>query len=320
MLDTLTQDDLNLLVEVAWLYYEQELTQAEIGRRINVSRSTVSRLLQEARTSGIVTITINYSIARDADLEDRLRTAFSLQHVRVLRSLGRPKEVVRRGMGQLAARLLEQYVTDECVVGVSYGLSIADTIAQVNPAHHFNVTVIPIIGALGSNNPLIEGIDLARELAMKFGARYRYLHAPLLVEDPRTRDLLVQEPSVRDVLAEGAKADCVIIGIGALEPDSSSLIWTGYLNENELEGLRNKGAVGHMCAQFFDDRGQVLDIDLNQRAISIGLSALHDVKTVIAVAGTREKASAILGALRGGYVDVLVTDDQAAAGILELSR
>jgi len=313
-------EDVDLLAEVARLYYEQQMTQADIGRRINVSRSTVSRLLQEARDREIVTISIQYQVARDAPLEEQLQSRFGLKTVRVLRSNGRSDDAVRRGMGQLAARLLEHLARNDLVLGVSYGRSVADTIAQVRPTHYMNMTVVSVIGALGSKNPLIEGIDLARELAMKFDAKYRYLYTPLVVEDRRTRDALVHEPMVEDVLALGRRADVALFGIGALASDASGLIWAGYLPRKDLTWLQNKGAVGHMCAQFFDVEGKVLDIDLNYRSIGIGIESLRDIETVIAVAGSEQKATAILGALHGGYVDVLVTDDKAAQLILELER
>lgn len=315
-----SQSDPNLLIEIARLYYEQQLTQSEIGRRINVSRSTVSRMLQEARDQGIVTITIDYNVARDHMLEQQLQTRFGLKEVRVLRSFGRSPEVIRKEMGQLAARLLEQCVRDNHVLGVSYGRSIADTVAQVSPVNSSNVTVVPIMGALGSDNPLIESIDLARQLALKFGAKYRYLHAPLLVEDPQMRDLLVQEPSVHEALTIASSADCVLIGVGALQSNTSGLIWSGYINRKELAWLQNKGTVGHMCAQFFDVEGNLLDVDFNHRVVGIGLEALRDVENVIAIAGTVDKATAILGALNGQYLDVLVTDDGAANAVLALQQ
>jgi DNA-binding transcriptional regulator LsrR (DeoR family) len=310
--------DRGILIEVAKLYYEQQLTQAEIGRQLNTSRSTVSRLLQEARDTGVVRINIDYSWARDNSLEQRLCQQFNLQDCRVLRSFDRPMEDVVEGMGQLAAEYLNGLLTDHMAVGVSYGRAMASTIRQFVPARRMeDMTVIQVIGALGSQNPLIEGTDLTRELANKLGGRYRYLHAPLMVEDSRTRDLLLQEPSVQDVLAAGRQVDVVLLGIGALASEASGLIWSGYLTRKDLAWLHNAGAVGHTCALFFDARGEPLDIDLNKRSISIGLQALRSIETVFAVAGTQQKAPAILGALRGGYIDVLVTDDQAARGVLD---
>ncbi len=307
------------IIEISRLYYEQSLTQSEIGRRLSLSRSTVSRMLQRARDTGIVTITVNYEVLRDHALEDSLRTRFSLREARVLRSQGRSFELLRNRLGKLCADLLEEAVAEHSTLGVSYGRSLASTVEQVRPQVSEGLTVVPIIGALGSDNPLIEGIDLTRQLATKLGARYRYLHAPLLVEDRRTRDLFLQEPTVNDVIQIAANANVVLIGIGSLQAQSSGIIWTGYITRKERDWLENIGVVGHMCAQFFDVNGGVLDIGLNHRSISIGLAALRRIDNVIAVAATTEKASAILGALNGGYIDSLVTDDRAARKVLELA-
>lgn len=312
-------NDPQLLVQTARMYYEQQLTQAEIGRRLDTSRSTVSRLLQEARDTGVVQITINYPWERDRQLEEQLGSLFELQTVRVLRGMSRSSAEVMEGMGVLAADYLNGIITDNLILGVSYGRSIASTIKHIQPQKgNINLTVVQIIGALGSKNPLIEGPDLVREMANAHGGVYRYLYAPLIVEDYRTRDLLLQEPYIQETLSLGKRADVIVIGIGALTSSTSGLIWTGYLTEKEQRWLSNIGSVGHMCAQFFDARGDVLDIELNKRTISIGLKALHSVKNVVTIAGTKEKAQAILGALRGQYIDTLITDDQAAREIVRL--
>ena len=308
------------LIEVARLYYEQELTQTEIGRQLNLSRSTVSRMLRRARDAGIVTITVNYDVMRDQAMEAAMKSAFALKDVRVLSSQGRSSDRIRNGLGKLGANLLEESLQDSSTLGISYGRSIASTVEQVRPRLSDGLTVVPVIGALGSDNPLIEGIDLTRQLATKLGARYRYLHAPLLVEDRRTRELFMQEPIVNNVLQVAANANIVLIGIGSLQAQSSGIIWTGYINRKERDWLHNIGVVGHMCAQFFDIEGTVLDIGINHRSISIGLEALRRIDNVIAIAGTTDKASAILGALNGGYIDCLVTDDRAARQVLELKK
>ena len=307
------------LVQAARLYYEQNLTQAEIGRRLNTSRSTVSRLLQEARETGVVRVLINYPWKRDFELERQLLQKFQLREARVLKSFDRSPDEVFQGMGMLAAEFLDSFVKEEMVLGVSYGRSIAAMIEQLVPSRQVAMTVVQVLGALGMGNPLIEGPDLVRQLANVYGANYRYLYTPMIVESEQTRDLLLREPNVRDTLAIGRKADAVVMGIGAHHAEASGLIWTGYLNRKDLAFLRSRGAVGHMCAQHFDQEGQVLDIAFNRRVISIGIDALRDVETIIAVAGSKEKAHAICGALRGRYLDVLFTDDQAAEEVLALT-
>ncbi len=313
----LTPEETDLLAEVATLYYQENLTQAEIGKRIKTSRSTVSRLLREARAAGIVHISINHPWTRDSLLESELGDKFNLREVRVLQSSVLNPDDTLDGMGRLAARYLQTVIKKDMVLGVSYGRSIAATIRNLEPQRKETFTVVQILGALGSDNPLYEGADLARDLAGKYGATYRYLYAPLVVENARIRDLYFQEPLVRDVLNVGRQADVVLIGIGSLEARASELIWRGYLLESDLARLREEGAVGNICAQFFNLHGDVLDTPFNERSISVGLNALKTTDTVIAVAGGASKVQPILGALRGKFIKVLVTDSEAAKGILQ---
>jgi deoxyribonucleoside regulator len=237
----------------------------------------------------------------------------------VLLGKGRSEEDVRGGMGVLAARLLDRDMTDGTILGISYGRSLASTVAALDPVRRARITVVPIIGALGSENSRIDGPELTRRIAHTYGGDFRYLPVPLLVEDLRVRNALLQSPQIYDVLSLARRADMVLLGIGALAPEATSLIWAGYLNARELERVRESGAVGHMVGQFFDAEGQLLDSDINDRAVGIGLKALPNIATVVAVAGGESKAEAILGALRGHYMNVLVTDDKAAESVLALS-
>ena len=308
-----------LLLDVATFYYERRLTQEQIAQRINTSRSTVSRLLDEARERGIVHIKINYPWQRQHELEDRLLASFGLQEARVLVGKQKSEEEIRRGMGELTARLIDSHIDDGQIFGVSYGRSMASTIAALVPSRKVELIVVPVIGALGSENPAIDGPDLVRKFASAYGAEYRYLPVPLLVEDVRTRDALTQLPRVHETLSLAKKAHTVLLGIGALDPEVSSGIWKGYLDDRQLLRVKNQGAVGHMCGQFYDSRGKVLDIEVNRRSIGIGIQTLSKIKSVVAVASGKAKVAAILGALRGKYLNYLVTEDATAVALLELA-
>jgi DNA-binding transcriptional regulator LsrR (DeoR family) len=310
-------DSDQLLLEVATLYYEQRLTQEEIAQRIGTSRSTVSRMLDDARERDIVHIRINYPWQRKQDLEGLLVSHFGLHEARVLVNKRRPEDEILRGIGELAARLLDNYMRDGQIIGVSYGRSLASTVAALSPNRKVDLTVVPVIGALGSENPEIDGPELVRRFAQAYGAEYRYLPVPLLVEDVRTRDALMQLPKVRETLNLARRAKIVLIGIGAPDPSISSGIWKGYLDDRQLQRIRKQGAVGHMCGQFYDAQGKVLDIDVNQRAIGIGIEALSSIESVIAVASGLGKTDAILSALRGEHLNILVTDDETATAILK---
>jgi DNA-binding transcriptional regulator LsrR (DeoR family) len=302
---------------VAKLYYEDKQTQEEISHRINVSRSTVSRLLQEAVERNIVTIKINYPWQRDLELERRLVERFGLTEVRVLDDRGRSEEHVLNGIGALAARLIEDRLVDGDVVGVSYGRSVASAVGALSPHKQVRVTAVPLLGALGVENTAIDGPELVRKFAFAYGGDYRYILGPLLVKDERTREALVQLPQIAETLAMARRAKWTLVGVGSVT--HTSLIWSGYLDHRGLERMRTHGAVGHMCGQFFDAQGQVLPVLINRRTIGVGLKSLSRMKGVIAIAAGGEKAEAILGALKGKYIGNLVTDISAASAILSMA-
>ena len=118
----------------------------------------------------------------------------------------------------------------------------------------------------------------------------------------------------------GADADIALVGVGTLDPDDRSPIFEGYLSAEEIESIFEAGAIGHVCGEFYTAAGERAAVDINDRTIAIGLDALRKIPTVIAVAGGATKAPAILGALRGGYLNTLITDDRAAVRMLEMEQ
>jgi deoxyribonucleoside regulator len=132
------------------------------------------------------------------------------------------------------------------------------------------------------------------------------------------REVLLQDHNIRGTLARAERADIALVGIGSTRSDLYSLLRAGYMDEAEAERIRATGAVGDICAQHYSLTGEWLDIDINRRVVGISLDILSRIETVIGVAGSSRKGTAILGALRGRYVNVLITDDQAAQKVLAL--
>ena len=311
-------DRTELLAQVASLYYEDALTQDEIARRIGTSRSTISRMLQDAREAGVVEITVHYPWKTVPEMEDALRGRFGLREARVLQGRAKPYEEVLRGLGALAARYLESILHESTILGISWGVAVHSTVRALRPERRLPVTVVQMVGAVGEGDPLIDGPELARLLAGVYGGQYRYLHAPLLVEDAHARDVLLQQARIRETMALARQADVALVGIGAPGTDVYSLLRAGYVDEEAMAGLRAQGVVGDICARHYDAQGRELDINLNHRIVGIELESLHGIDQVVGVAGGEAKAAAILGALRGGHLNALVTDDAAAGRILRM--
>jgi len=304
------------LAEVASWYYEEGLDQAAIARRLGCSRSMVSRYLKEARARGLVEIRVRHPLKTDPQLAKALQSRFPLREAHVLADPPADPQRLLRRLGELGARLLRARLRPGIRIGVSWGTAVYEVVRAMPEFPVPGAQVIQIIGALGSGDPMIDGPELARWLAEKLEAPVRHLHAPLLVESEEVAQALRRERAIAEVLAAARRVHVALIGIGSVDPRLSSLRRAGYLREDELEGLRAAGAVGDMLARAMDAEGNLLDHPLNRRVVGLEPEALRRIPTVIAVAGGAAKAPAIRAALRGGYVDVLVTDAAAAAAVL----
>jgi len=313
-------DRTTLLTQVALLYYEEGLTQREIARRLSISRSNISRLLTEARNEGIVEIKVKRPIMVSSDLRKALLERFALHEAMVLITGHRDFQESLEGLGRLAAEYLENTLKDDSILGISWGTAVYETVKALRPIAKPGVQVVQMIGGMGSVNPKIDGTELALRLGGVLSAHYRYLRAPLVVENGEVHKALLQEREVREALGIARRADIALVGIGSVVPAVSSLLRAGYLTMAEVKMAAEGGAVGDICAQHFDVHGHICQLELNERMIGITLPELMKIPRVIGVAGGVNKASAILGALRGGYLSVLVTDDVATREVLRLSE
>ena len=175
-------DRLELLASIASMYYEENLSQADIAARTGYSRSMISRLLNEARTEGVVEIRIRYPLCRRTDLEPELQDLLGLALVRVLTSGTTRYEERLRRLGSLAAQLVTELVHDNMTIGVSWGSALWETVNALRPGLHAGVHVVQMIGALGTPDPDIDGPELARRLARTMTGRYSTFPAPLVVD------------------------------------------------------------------------------------------------------------------------------------------
>ena len=311
------KDPLRSLVTAARLYYEQDLSQAEIAQRLGRSRPTVSRMLAEARDRGIVHIEVRDVLERSRGLELALADKFGLRHVRVIPS--------QEGdgldeLGRTAAALLQSLIVDGMTVGVSNGRALAAAARFLKPQPTARINVVQIIGSTGADDLTTDGPDIARSLAIAYGAQCRFLHVPLVARDHAMRELLAQERTVAQTLKLGRAAELALVGVGTLEPDDRSPIFAGSVGARELARIQQQGAVGHVCGTYYDENGRELPIDINRRILGIGLDAVRRMREVLAIASGANKAPAILGGIRGGLISSLVTDEAAASRLLVLGE
>ncbi len=314
------QDRLELLAQVAAWYYEDDLPQAAIAHRIGRSRSMVSRLLREARENGLVEIKVHYPLVKTAtELEQRLCETFSLSHAAVLIDPPSDYPILIRHLGELGARVLRRWLHNGVQVGIMWGTTIYEVVWALPSLPLNGSAVLQMIGTVGRGNYLMDGPELARSLAEKLNGEYQFLPAPILAEDETVARSFLRQSAIADVLDRVRQVDVALLGIGTLEGYFSYLETTGYVESGDLTMLRQAGGAGSILGLFIDRYGKPLDTSINRRVIGFkDTQALKDIPVVVAVAGGINKAPAILAALRGGYLDTLVTDAVTASEVLSV--
>lgn len=314
--ETTPGDHVELLARVSEMYFQTAMTQAQIASQTGYSRSMISRLLTEARQQGVVEIRINHPLKRRLDLEIALQTRFKLQTVRVLahNTLSYP-QMLRR-VGALAAQLVQERVQDNMTIGLSWGTALAETVAALRPQPRSGVRVVQVIGSSGAADPEIDGPELARKLARVFGAKYLTLPAPLFVQSETTRNALIRDPRVREVLKLSRSMTLLLCGAGTNDLEYCSMLRSGCISQEQMKGLIRAGAVGEVCGHQFDGDGNRVDTLFTRQAIGLSASALKAIPTRVAVAAGVAKVAPLLGALRGGWISGLVTDEIAATSVL----
>jgi DNA-binding transcriptional regulator LsrR (DeoR family) len=322
--DEIRGDRTELLVTVASLYYELGQNQQQIADRLETSRSSVSRMIKEARDLGIVEIRIHRPVNRAYALEQALIDRFGLTDAYVLLTSADQREEERlAGVGRLAASYLDRVLgllPPRTCIGIAWGTGVHAAIGALGEDRTQQIDVVQILGSVGAADPLIDGPDLARLLAGKLGGRYFDLHAPVFVEQPALRSMLLNEPSMRDGLQRAKSVALAITGIGTVQEEAASFLRAGHLDPDDLRELRNRGVVGETIGRFFDAEGRFEQFEINTRVVGIDLPDLRQIPRVIAVARGLPKAMSILGALRGHYMTVLATDDQTAQAVLRLAN
>lgn len=308
-------DDLRLMVKTAKLYYLEGLNQEAIAIRFRTSRPTVSRLLAQARESGLVSITIHEPQGQYPDLEGRLEKRFNLTEAIVVES-GESEAETLKDIGRGAADFLGRTVRSGDRIGVSWGRTIREVVNALQGTRPVQVTVFPLVGGVGQIDPEIHSNQLAIDLAKAFGGGFHLFHAPAVVGSRQLKEAIVSDPNTGEILKRARSVNLAIVGIGA-PIQSSTIVQTGYFRIEEVSAIKACRAVGDICSQFYDPDGRKCDLEINERTIGIDLNELRDLGTVVGVAGGLDKVSSILGALRGGYVDVLVTDKRTAEQVLE---
>ncbi|MEM1552413.1 MAG: sugar-binding transcriptional regulator [Candidatus Bathyarchaeia archaeon] len=302
-----------LAIKAAKLYYKDNKTQEEIANILNISRSTVSRLLSWARNKGLVQITV--APLFNEELAKLLHEKYGKQFI-IVDLEGENETNVINAIGSAAAMYFINHVNHEMTVGITWGKTIAQMVEHVPSVPKRNVKIVQMVGCLGNPQRDVHAPSLVLQLARRVNAQAVLLPAPGIVADITVKNALLKEQIIQDVFSIFSQIDIAFVGIGSLSTNSL-IIQDSLLSAQDIEHLYARGAVGDIALRFFNAAGAAIETEVNAKVIGIDLERLKTIPTVVGVAGGIHKTQAIRGALRGDLIDVLITDALTAEHLLE---
>ncbi len=315
-------DEIRMMTKVARMYHSQSIRQAEITERLNIHQSTVSRLLKKAQEAGIIRISVTVPSGIHADLEESLESLFDLKEAIVVDTVSNDEGQIARDLGGAAAHFLELAVKPGEVIGISsWSASLLEMINSMHPTKSGRGSkVVQILGGLGNPAAQTHATYLTQRLASLTGGSAILLPAPGITSTPEAKRVLMEESYVRDATRLFDSVDLVLVGIGAVEPSKLLASSGNAFSPQEQRLLHSRGAVGDICLQYFDASGAEVKTPLGDRVIGMSLAQLKKARRVVGLAGGKRKTKAILGALNGRWINVLITDRWTAKAILSATK
>ncbi len=296
-----------LMVKAVWYYYIESYTQQNISKLLGVSRSKVISLLERARQTGVIQFNVRQESSRRMQLEQDMIARFGLSDVFIVpgaSTLTSPNESI----AQAAAMYILRRAEDNAFINMGYGDTTSRILNHLATAAQSPLNVVSLTGGVNYYLP--------NTRSNVFNARLYLIPSPLLLSSGELRQSLRQEPDVGEIFRMIPLSSMSVVGIGSMN-DQATILKNGILNQNDFTFLKMQGAVGDVLSHFLDKNGNPISIELEDRLMSTPLEELRKLDNVIGVAGGARKAEAILAALRGGYLDVLITDEDTAKLLLE---
>lgn len=291
------------------------MSQEQIGETLGMSRIRVSRLLTVGRKSGVIETRIHSPAEPFADLEHRLLTTYQLRDARVVPSVDSEAEQIATLAEGASMWLLEQIEPGD-VIGFGLGRTISQMATYFTSPTPVDCTFMTLEGV----GPFAEGgfasYDITARLADAIGGSVDIISAPTYVSSPRIRDALVAEPSIMASLARARNARLALQSVGTVDT-SSVLYQQGAVSSSDLARLVDQGAVGDALGHFFSLDGEPVRWATDDAKIGLVLNDLGSIPVSALVAGGPHKRQAILGALRGKWFNVVLTDADTAMALLE---
>lgn len=296
----------SLMVKAAWYYFFENMTQQTIADLMGISRMRVIKLLDRARQCGIIQFRLRSDGIGRMELERALIDRYHLKDVFVIPSAPETAEL-NESIANAAAMYIADRLQGNACINMGYGDTPGRVLNHLAMMAETPVTCVSLTGGVSYYLP--------NTRSNVFNAKLYLMPAPLLASSKEMADAIRQESSIAEITRMIGLSQLTVVGIGSTHP-SATVLRSGILSQNDMLYLTMNGAVGDVLSHFIDRDGRLVETHLEERLISTPLKTLRELRNVIGVAAGPHKVEAIRAVLRGGYLDVLITDEQTASHLI----
>lgn len=296
-----------LMVKTAWYYYLDNMTQQHISELLGISRMRVIKLLEKARETGIIQFRLREASVTRMKLEKSLAETYQLKDTFIVPT---PPSGVETN--ENIARAAAMYISDRLESNTFINMGYGDTPSRIlNNLATMAVHPLSVVSLTG-------GVSyyLPNNMSTIFNAKLYLIPAPLLVSSKEVVEAIRNEASVNEISRMVQLSSLTVVGIGSIG-ENATIVKSGILSKNDFLYLQMKGAVGDVLCHFVDKDGKLVDTSIEDRLIGTPLSTLQELNNVIGVAAGDDKVDAIRAVLKGGYIDILITDESTALQLLD---
>lgn len=296
----------SLTIKTAWYYYVEEMTQQKISELLGISRMRVIKLLEKARQTGVIQFKIREGSASRMQLEQKLIKTFGLKDAFVVPP-PLDGEDLNKSIAKAAAMYISDRIPENGTINIGYGETPSHILNNLATMTESTISCVSLTGGVNYYLPNAQ--------SNVFNAKLFLIPSPLLTSSKEVSAAIRSEDSVVEISRMAQLSSMTVVGIGGMG-DNATIIKSNILSKNDFIYLRMQGAVGDVLCHFIDANGQPVNADIEDRLISTSLETLKNLKNVIGAAGGEDKVDSIRAVLHGQYIDILITDEATAAGLL----
>lgn len=304
-----------LLVNISKMYYELNFSQQEISDKAGLSRTYISKLLNEARERGIVEIRIIDPIKAENPLEESLRRQYGLKKAIVIPVHDSDPALLDK-LGKAAAEYLNMILCGDDIIGVGWGETLhAFSKAVIRREDLKNIQVVQLCGGVTKMNQDSYVSDIPRNIARHLGGSCHLIPLPAVLESVTARNAVMKDRNITEVLHLARQATIAVITVGVFANDNV-FVSSGYFREDEIGQLIKMGAVGDICSHIINERCEICDPQLEKRTVSVTLEDLTGIPAKLCIAAGIRKLPSLAAALSAGCINILVTNEKTAEDLL----